>query len=78
MHGNKEKLETSEIVKMPFELTKFTVQRTSDGSRHTPTVSQNRYLRKLEELPEDDELPSLRTIHMRLTFLENIRPDALS
>lgn len=68
------KFETTENARVPFEFTGFTVERLQDGKL---AVSQNRYLRKLEELPEDADFSSFRSMRMKLAWLANSRPDIL-
>lgn len=41
------------------------------------TVSQNRYLRKLEELPLDADFLEFRSMRMKLGWLANTRPNVL-
>ena len=58
----------------PIEFTGFNVERLLDGKL---AISQNRYLRKLEELPEDADFSAFRSMRMKLGRLANTRPDVL-
>lgn len=68
------KFDTTEKDSVPFEFTGFNIERLQDGRL---AVSQNRYLRKLEELPEDADFHAFRSMRMRLAWLANSRPDVL-
>lgn len=68
------KFDTTEKSSIPFEFTGFNIERLNDGKL---AISQNGYLRKLEELPDDADFGAFRSMRMKLAWLANSRPDVL-
>lgn len=59
---------------LPFEFTGFTIDHLKNGM---PEMSQNDYLRKLEELPDDSDCSYFRSTRMKLGWVVNTHPDVL-
>lgn len=67
----REKFDMDEDESLRSELKGFHIDRDKDG---TINLSQNRYLRNLEELPMEASLENLRSMRMRLAWISNSRP----
>lgn len=72
--ATKRKFDSTEKLKPPFEFTGFNVERLANRKL---AISQNRYLRKLEEPAEDAAFSMFRSMRMKLGWLTNSRPDVL-
>lgn len=70
-----EKLNTKVKTQLPIEITDISTERSSNGML---TVGQNRYLRKLKDLPSNSKFSELRSMRVKLERLANTHPDVLS
>lgn len=68
------KFDMIERDKLSFQFTGFTVKRVKTAKL---AISQNDYLRRLEQIPDDTDFKRFRSMRKKLAKLANSRPDLL-